>query len=115
MKRRASVTSWTIAAACVIQRGLLVLVMRDVRLAYRDKMIATFEAASEEAAARGGSRAVGRLLLREIADLATARRANQPAGAAATRSRVQCMQSYAHCPDNHADARTERVLVFDAF
>jgi putative ABC transport system permease protein len=68
----------TVKIARVIQRAMIVLVARDVRREFRNEMIATFEAACAEAGARG-SLAVWRLLFREIADLATARRANQPA------------------------------------
>ena len=69
--------SVTIARA--VHRALIVLVSRDVRQAYRNEMIATFEAASLDAGRRGPA-AVGVLLVREIKDLAMSRRANRPAG-----------------------------------
>ncbi len=69
--------SVTIARA--VHRALIVLVSRDVRHAYRNEMIATFEAASLDAGRRGPA-AVGVLLVREIKDLAMSRRANRPAG-----------------------------------
>ena len=69
----------SVRVARAVHRALLVLVARDVRQAYRTEMIATFEAASAEAGRRGPL-AVGALLLHEIKDLATARRANRPAG-----------------------------------
>jgi putative ABC transport system permease protein len=67
--------------ARAVHRALIVFVGRDVRQAYRDEMIATFEAASGDAGRRGPA-AVGVLLLREIKDLAMSRRANRPAGLA---------------------------------
>ena len=69
----------SVRLARAVHRRLLVLVDRGVRSAYRAEMLATFEAASAEAGRRGAA-AVCALLLREIADLATARRANRPAG-----------------------------------
>ena len=42
-----------IRTARIIHRALLILVPRDVRLRYRADMLATFEAASAEAGARG--------------------------------------------------------------
>ena len=69
----------TVRVARAVHRALLVLVARDVRQASRAEMIATFDAASADAA-RQGPVAVCLLLLHEIKDLATARRANRPAG-----------------------------------
>jgi putative ABC transport system permease protein len=68
----------SVLVARAVHRALLVLVPRGVRRAYRAEMTATFEAASAEAGARGPI-AVWSLLLREIHDLATARRANRSA------------------------------------
>jgi putative ABC transport system permease protein len=67
----------TVKIARAVHRALLVLVPRGVRRVYRAEMVATFEAASAEAGARGRL-AVLRLLLSEIKDLASAHRANQP-------------------------------------
>ena len=61
--------------ACAIQRALLILVPRTIRGKYRQEMIATFETACHEAGQRG-SLAVCALLVREIGDLLTARRAS---------------------------------------
>jgi putative ABC transport system permease protein len=69
----------TVRVARSVHRALLVLVAANVRQQYRAEMIATFEAASAEAGRRGPL-AVALLLLHELKDLATARRANRPAG-----------------------------------
>ena len=62
-----------------LHRAALVIVPSRIRRRYRDDMIATFDAASADAAARG-TIAVWRLLARELFDLAFAQRANRPAG-----------------------------------
>ena len=61
--------------ACAIQRALLVLVPRTIRGKYRQEMIATFETACHDVG-QHGSLAVCALLVREIGDLLTARRAS---------------------------------------
>jgi predicted permease len=71
-------TSRLVAFARAIHRTLLILAPVDVRRAYRSEMIDTFAAAAADARRRGRL-AVVRLLVGEIADLATARRANRPA------------------------------------
>jgi putative ABC transport system permease protein len=68
---------WSVVLARAVYRALLWLAPGRVRRAYRDEMIATFEAASADAATRG-SMAVLRLLLREARDLASARRSTTP-------------------------------------
>jgi len=75
----------SVVVARAIHRALLVCVARTVRRAYRDEMIATFAAASEDAGRRG-SGAVWRLLWNEARDLMTANRANRTAGVAAAGS-----------------------------
>jgi predicted permease len=62
-----------------LQRAILRIVPARVRRVYRDDMIATFHAASADAAERGAL-AVWRLLGREALDLAFAGRANRPEG-----------------------------------
>jgi putative ABC transport system permease protein len=69
----------SVVFARALHRALLVLMPRRILRAYRSDMIATFDAASAEAGARGTLH-VCRLLLREIVDLATASRANRPSG-----------------------------------
>jgi putative ABC transport system permease protein len=71
--------SRTVKMARCIHKALLVLAPRHVRRTYRAEMIATFEAASADANARGAV-AVWRLLLHEIRDFTIARSANRPAG-----------------------------------
>jgi putative ABC transport system permease protein len=71
--------SHTVSAARAIHRALLFLVAPDVRASYGSEMIATFADAAADARARGRF-AVCRLLFSEVVDLASARRANRPAG-----------------------------------
>jgi putative ABC transport system permease protein len=59
-----------------IHRALLLLAPADVRRAYRAEMIATFESASNAAAANG-PRAIARLLVHEMRDLLSARRVHR--------------------------------------
>ena len=74
-----STSSRTVRVATRLHRALLWLVPSEVRREYGAEMIATFEAAANDA--RGaGLLAVWRLLLHEIFDLAWSRRANRPAG-----------------------------------
>jgi putative ABC transport system permease protein len=68
----------TVRAARAIHRALLILVPTPVRRRYRAEMIATFDAASAEAGARGFG-ALARLMCGEVRDLATSRRANRAA------------------------------------
>ena len=75
----------SVAVARAIHRALLICVARNVRHAYRDEMIATFAAASEEAERRG-TVAVWQLLWREARDLMTSSKANRPEGVPAARS-----------------------------
>jgi putative ABC transport system permease protein len=71
--------SRTVRVAAHLHRALLRLVPSDVRMTYGADMMATFEAAADEA--RASSRlAVLRLLLHELVDLARSWRANRPAG-----------------------------------
>ena len=74
-----STSSRTVRLAVRLHRGLLWLAPSDVRREYRAEMIATFEAAANDAR-RTGLLAVWRLLVHEIFDLAWSRRANRPAG-----------------------------------
>lgn len=76
-----SPSSRTVRLAMRLRRACLWLVPADVRREYGVEMTTTFEAAAD-AASRAGVAAVWRLLFREIADLARARRANHPAGVA---------------------------------
>ncbi|HEX5216458.1 MAG TPA: ADOP family duplicated permease [Vicinamibacterales bacterium] len=69
----------SVVVARAIHRALILCVAPAVRRAYRDEMIATFAAASEEAGRRGCG-AVWRLLWNEARDLMTANRANRTAG-----------------------------------
>lgn len=62
--------------ARAIHRVLLILAPRDVRRLYRKEMIATFEAASDAAAADGPA-AIAGLLAHETSDLLRARRAGR--------------------------------------
>ena len=76
-----STSSRTVRVATRLHRALLWLVPSEVRREYGAEMIATFEAAANDA--RGaGLLAVWKLLLHEILDLAWSRRANRPAGVA---------------------------------
>ena len=68
----------SVRLARAIHRVMLVVVRRSVRQTYRAEMIATFQAASADAATRG-SLAIWRLVFRELRDLLTASRANRVA------------------------------------
>src|SRR5262245_19601829 len=69
--------SMTVRIARVIYRALLILVPGTVRQRYRAEMLATFDAASAEAGARGPVQ-LCRLLINEAIDLSTAGRSNRP-------------------------------------
>lgn len=72
--------SWLLWSARAIHRAALVLAPPDVRRAYRAEMIATFDAASAEALARGVGPLL-RLVAHELRDLSSARRAVRAPGA----------------------------------
>jgi putative ABC transport system permease protein len=77
-----STSSRTVRVAARLHRLFLWLVPAAIRRDYGAEMLATFEAAANDAR-RTGRLAVWTLLLHELLDLAWSRRANRPAGIAA--------------------------------